>query len=234
MPPLQCLSLPIFPTLDAQSVGDVHSETGDLNRCRVGLSGTIPLHINISEAKMSFSVESKWILGYENHYFATTEGDILTCKKWGGDEPKKLSPQPNNYGYPQVCLCLDGVVSKRQVHIIVLETFVGPKPSRHHRGLHKDDNKLNNHVDNLYWGTPEQNFKDAIVNGGILSGSGHFNSRLTKDQVLEVRGKCERYIRLDDLSKNAAYHILAREYGVSPYTIRNIIVGKNYSDVTEQ
>jgi hypothetical protein len=32
---------------------------------------------------------------------------------------------------------------------------------------HRDDDKKNNHLNNLYWGTHRQNFKDAKRNGII-------------------------------------------------------------------
>ncbi|QZE10860.1 hypothetical protein SEA_CHISANAKITSUNE_96 [Gordonia phage ChisanaKitsune] len=51
-----------------------------------------------------------------------------------------------------------------KVHNLVLELFVGPRPS----GLvarHLDDVKDNNHVSNLKWGTQKENVADIITNG---------------------------------------------------------------------
>lgn len=52
----------------------------------------------------------------------------------------------------------------RQIHILVLEAFVGPRPLGMF-GLHADDNPHNNHLNNLRWGTPSENTADAIRNG---------------------------------------------------------------------
>lgn len=50
------------------------------------------------------------------------------------------------------------------LHKLVLEAFVGPCPGRH-LGLHKDDDRSNNRLGNLYWGTHCQNSADMIANG---------------------------------------------------------------------
>jgi hypothetical protein len=56
--------------------------------------------------------------------------------------------------------------SERQVfvHILVLESFVGPKP-KGRLGCHKDDNPRNNCLSNLRWDTPAANCRDAVRNG---------------------------------------------------------------------
>jgi hypothetical protein len=51
-----------------------------------------------------------------------------------------------------------------EVSLLVLEAFVGPRPDGLH-GLHRDDDKCNNRLDNLYWGTRSQNMLDAVRNG---------------------------------------------------------------------
>ena len=53
---------------------------------------------------------------------------------------------------------------KIRTHILVLETFVGPRPEGMH-GCHYDDNPMNNRLDNLRWDTPRANRMDEIRNG---------------------------------------------------------------------
>lgn len=52
----------------------------------------------------------------------------------------------------------------RYIHHLVLETFVGPRPSGCN-GLHADDVRANNHLANLRWGTQSENMLDASANG---------------------------------------------------------------------
>ena len=48
---------------------------------------------------------------------------------------------------------------------MVLEAFIGPPPFPGALGLHWDDDKLNNYVGNLRWGTYKDNIQDALRNG---------------------------------------------------------------------
>jgi hypothetical protein len=51
-----------------------------------------------------------------------------------------------------------------KIHALVLTTFVGPRPEGMY-GCHIDGDPSNNHVSNLYWGTPTQNVHDMIRHG---------------------------------------------------------------------
>lgn len=69
-------------------------------------------------------------------------------------------------GYPTVSIPIDGArhVKVMYVHRLVLEAFVGPSPD----GIvarHLDDNKENNHLGNLRWGTESENAHDKVRNG---------------------------------------------------------------------
>ena len=62
-------------------------------------------------------------------------------------------------------------MKSRRVHRLVLEAFVGPPPNSKSLGLHGDDDKLNNHLSNLRWGTYSDNGHDAVRNGKHALGS---------------------------------------------------------------
>ena len=92
--------------------------------------------------------------------------------RWGTMKPvpERILAQPLGGGVAghryRVCtLYRDGQPKQRTVHTLVLETFVGPRPEKGAHGCHRDDNTDNNHLDNLYWGTPAQNSRDAVNNG---------------------------------------------------------------------
>lgn len=62
---------------------------------------------------------------------------------------KILSVSPGYYGYPQ-CTLTDGKKREQcQVHLLVAKVFLGLKPSEGFVIDHKDNNRLNCHVDNL-------------------------------------------------------------------------------------
>ena len=99
-----------------------------------------------------------------------------------------LKPGINHKGHHSVCLSNNGSTKQFRVHILVLEAFVGPRP-KGLLGLHLDDDKANNNVENLYWGTYSDNAADAVRNGT------HYPGSLTE---------CKRGHVINGLSKNGA------------------------------
>lgn len=78
--------------------------------------------------------------------------------------------------------------TSRPVHHLVLLAFVGPRPEKA-QGCHRNDNQLDNRLENLYWGSWHENRADAERNGvlKVNRGTKHGMARLTDEQVLEMR-----------------------------------------------
>lgn len=53
---------------------------------------------------------------------------------------------------------------QRDIHVMVLESFVGPRPPGK-QGRHLDDDQDNNYLTNLRWGTSSENCADRVRNG---------------------------------------------------------------------
>lgn len=149
----------------------------------------------------------------KKHYFVNESGDIYSTKKSGqrtdkGDNRhyafRKLDPGIAGNGYKMIRF------NKQErhyyVHEVVLEAFDRRRP-RGLFGLHKDDDKLNNHISNLYWGTSKQNCADAKRNGKrvILRGVDKPACKLTKQAVVDIFTAKKYYGYLVDLS--AKYNI---------------------------
>lgn len=77
---------------------------------------------------------------------------------------KVLKHAVGRKGHHHVCLSNNGHAKTFSVHILVLEAFVCPRPEGL-IGLHRDDDKTNNRVENLYWGTYSDNLHDSVRNG---------------------------------------------------------------------
>lgn len=128
-------------------------------------------------------------------------------------EPRQISQWMSN-GYPSVTLCIKQNMKNFMVHSLVAEAFIGPKPERHII-CHKDDNKLNNNANNLYYGTYSQNAIDAVKNKKLKSGEDHPNSKLSNADIDVIRHLV--------ISLNMTHQSVADIFGVARTTISGII-----------
>lgn len=97
----------------------------------------------------------KDILGFEGYYQINEKGEILNVKTG-----KLRSLRVKKNGYIDVDLYKEGKVQWKRVYILVAQAFI-PNPNNYPIVMHKDNNKSNNYVSNLQWGTISQNTKDA-------------------------------------------------------------------------
>lgn len=94
-------------------------------------------------------------------------------------KPKKLKGSRSKNGYVMVSF---GRKDRRFLHQLMLEVFVGPRPENE-VVCHKDDDKTNNRLDNLYWGTVKENLSDRRKNSHMNEGEKHGMSKLSEEQV---------------------------------------------------
>lgn len=123
-------------------------------------------------------------------------------------------------GYATISMCYEGVASKHRVHRLVLQAFVGPQPPGKPLGLHKDDNRANNHYTNLYWGDALDNAADRTRNGHTLMGEQSGRVKLTTEKVLEIRSRA-----------GENQYDLAAEFGVCQATISLILSGRKWKHI---
>lgn len=114
--------------------------------------------IKLVEDSWYCGVMTEWrpVVGFEKQYEVSEDG--VRSLRTG----KLLSPGKGRYVV--YGLSRDGWSTNRAFHIMLLEAFVEPRP-KGKWGLHRDDDKTNNRLDNLYWGTPPDNSRDMLLNG---------------------------------------------------------------------
>jgi hypothetical protein len=118
------------------------------------------------------TANERWvpIPGYEGEYSASDQGRIrseerLCNNRWGGQrlvESKIMAGSVAN-GYRQVGLMTDGKQKAITVHSLILLAFVGPRAE----GLvirHLNDNRIDNRLVNLQYGTQQENWEDRRRN----------------------------------------------------------------------
>jgi hypothetical protein len=132
-----------------------------------------------------------------------------------------LKPCIHNKGYLKVTLYGAGGVKKQAyVHRLVLEAFGPPCPSPQHQACHRDGVHSHNHVDNLYWGTAQENATDNVTNGAQASGERHGRAKLTLEAVCAIRM----------LKGRMSGPQLARAFGVSRSQITAIWRGEKWKE----
>lgn len=176
------------------------------------------------------------VVGYEVFYAVSSDGEVRSLERRVGARygstrvrgTRILSTFLDRNGYRRVRLT-DAQGGKRfwKVHHLVAKAFLGERPE----GLlvlHKDDDKFNNEVGNLYYGTHAQNAADAVRNGkhrgkGAHPGDRHHNSKLREADIPVI-------MTLKD--QGMPLLRIAKRFGVTDMTIHDIVKGKTWTAQT--
>lgn len=110
----------------------------------------------------------------------------------------------------------------RVVHRLMLLAFVGPCPPGY-EARHLDANRSNNTLSNVVWGTKEENAADRIRHGNQARGEKINTSRLSPDQVREIR---HLYAET-----GIGYRRLSARYGVHRNAIQMIVWRKSWAHI---
>lgn len=144
---------------------------------------------------------------------------------------------PTVRGYLKVGLSKEGKCNHYHVNTLVAGAFYGPRPDGM-ESAHRNGVKTDNRAENLAWKTHADNERDKWLHGTVPLGArngkytkpectprgeSHGQSRLTEDQVIQIR----------KLSARGAVgaHALAKLLGVSKQAIQAIVAGHTWSHV---
>lgn len=168
----------------------------------------------------------KSVVDYEDSYEISTSGNIrsldriVQCRYPTPIKGKQLKPVKNGQGYLQVTL--KGKIYL--VHRLSAFTFLDNSENKPEVN-HIDGDKTNNYLSNLEWCTKSENHIHAHKLGLKKSnfkpnyGSSNGNSKLTKEQVEEIKVKFNAGVSRKKLS---------HKYEVSITTISSINTGRTW------
>lgn len=152
-------------------------------------------------------------------------------KRWRTGEPRLLrqsivKDRGNLGGHLRVGLTVNGKLTQRYVHALVLEAFVGPRPDGYHTRHYPDPNPRNNSLANLAWGTRSENQADRNEHGWCkyhpgksLPGERNPSHKLTEAQAKKA---------LRWLAAGISGAEVGRRLGVGSSMISHIKVGRSW------
>lgn len=149
--------------------------------------------------------------GFSNH-FVSSGGHVWSCRSQRLVIGSKVG---GGYRRIQRKTC-----PSETIHRIVCRTFHGDPIAPRNHVRHLDGNLNNNHADNLAWGTRRENEDDKERHGTVLRGDRCPASKLTSEQVAEMR-------RLY-AAGGVSHSILGRRFGVSAATAHRAVIGETW------
>lgn len=161
-------------------------------------------------------------------YHVTRDGKVYRLKTQGWELRKlKIVTKGNRKSYRIRIHVADKKVDRHfSVSRLVAMIYI-PNPHNYPCVCHRDNNPLNNHVSNLYWGTHKENIQQALRENRLTTlftsennpGKGRFGylnpwSKLTKEQEVEI-------MELHNKGKSTGY--ISKKFGVGNECIRRVI-----------
>ena len=118
----------------------------------------------------------KPVPGYDGKYEVSDKGRVRLY----------IAQSLDSDGYVMANLRKNGAAKTHKVHRLVLLAFVGPCPDGM-EAIHRDNDKQNNRLENLCWGTHQHN-QTAYGTSPIIGATGEDNPacKLTREQVDEI------------------------------------------------
>lgn len=172
------------------------------------------------------------VVGYEGYYEVSDLGRVRSLdrvvtalNRWGSfnvynRKGRLLRPRDSAEGYYYgVALCVEGVVQSRDIHPLVMQSFVGPRPE----GLlvaHNDGNGHNNRLGNLRYDTYEGNAADCVTHGTWGWGA-QCGGKLAPEDVWHIRRMRGKVYQKD----------VAKKFGVCQQVIQKVQAGLTYKSV---
>ena len=118
------------------------------------------MKLKLSEQEIENAPDFRPIEGYEGLYEVGKDGTVWSLNYRHTGQRKQMRPAPfKKLGYLKVNLCKDGKRKTCEVHQLVLNAYL-PKPSPELVVMHKNSTPSDNRLENLKWGTYEENNND--------------------------------------------------------------------------
>ncbi len=165
---------------------------------------------------MKSYLEEEWrkIPGLPEQFEVSNKGNLrsLPYIDKRGWKRKTILYKINN---AEIILRINGKNKWFALAALVLSAFIGPKPKGCRLSRHLDDDRNNNYVENLKWGTDKENIEDAIRNGYDYKTYGHLgksHSEETKEILRNQRKGISTGRKITDKHREALLTGFRKKY----------------------
>jgi hypothetical protein len=158
------------------------------------------------------------VVGYEESYVVSGDGQVFSIR---ANRLLTLDKHAKG-GHLRARLCKRGKVKNAWVHCIMLEAFVGPRPFAGAEGRHLDGKPARNVLDNLCWGTRQENQQDKAKHGST-KGVRHWHAKIDEARVHLVR-QLHKYGCM-------SYSEIARALKMVKATVADIVSRRSWTHV---
>jgi hypothetical protein len=152
-------------------------------------------------------------------YRVGDDGSVWSFWRGCGPWKKLRTTLQTKSGHLSVALYLNGKRTDVSVHALVLTAFRGPCPEGMEGCHFPDRNPANNALTNLRWDTSKGNQADRIKHGTTNRGERCGMSKLTSNQVLDIRRR---------VAEGQTYKKVAGIYKIARNTVSNIVTRKRW------
>lgn len=136
-------------------------------------------------------------------------------------KPKLMRVREDRDGYPRITLQDDnGKKRVVRIHILVARAFLGPPKGR--LVLHRKNNRKNPKLENLEYGSYEDNNDDKYISGTHQMGENNSRSEVTKSQAKKIFRLKGRLTQSE----------IAKMYSISRQAVSDIHRGITWAEVT--
>lgn len=168
---------------------------------------------------MTSEFEEIWVLLKEtNSHLISNVGNIKSIKT-----NKIIKKHLDKDGYPRVGLYFNKKIKSFYVHRLIANNFLNNKDNKPQVN-HIDGNKQNNKISNLEWVTSSENRIHAFKIGlqKNKTGEDHHNSKLTINDIKEIRKLCEL---------NVSQYKIAKIFNIRQPQVSKIKNKKHWKDL---
>jgi len=148
------------------------------------------------------------IEGYEGLYSISNMGRVYSHSRYN----KILSPYVSHQGYHIASLCKDGVQTKKRVHVLVGNHFVGKSEGELTYDHYPDRDKNNNRADNLRLATKQE----QCLNRSL------FKNNTSGEKNICIQSNLYRI----QIRRNGKL-VVQKNYPIDKYTLADVVNERN-------